>query len=195
VDFLFNALTLGGRVRPMPCLKRSIERGEIQWREHDGYRLVQRLRASAMGLPFLPAPDADVSAVAALEPTRSVVDPFSGEAVVVEPAFEPDVALLHAQAADARGNLFIEDPTTDVLLAGAARRVVATAERRVDALARVTIPGFQVDLLVEAPGGALPSGCWGHYGADEAVLERYLALAEQGRAADFLDRMLPRRAA
>jgi glutaconate CoA-transferase subunit A len=195
VDFLFNALTLGGRVRPMPCLKRAIERGEIQWREHDGYRLVQRLRASAMGLPFLPAPDADVSAVAALEPTRSVVDPFSGEAVPVEPAFEPDVALLHAQAADERGNLFIEDPTTDVLLAGAARRVVATAERRVRALKRVTIPAFQVEQVAEAPRGALPSGCWGHYGADEEALERYLALAEAGRATDFLNGVLRRGAA
>jgi glutaconate CoA-transferase subunit A len=38
VDFLFNALTLGGRVRSMPCLKRAIETGTIAWAEHDGYR-------------------------------------------------------------------------------------------------------------------------------------------------------------
>ena len=31
VEFLFNALTLGGRVRNMPCLKRSIEAGKVAW--------------------------------------------------------------------------------------------------------------------------------------------------------------------
>src|SRR5690242_20672297 len=38
VEMLFNALTLGNRVRPMPTLKRAIERGEVAWAEHDGYR-------------------------------------------------------------------------------------------------------------------------------------------------------------
>ena len=40
----------------MPCMKRAIEAGAIRWQEHDGYRIVQRLRAAAMGLPFLPVP-------------------------------------------------------------------------------------------------------------------------------------------
>src|SRR5438045_532225 len=64
VELLFGALTLANRVRPMPALKRAIERKELVWAEHDGYRIVQRLRAAAMGLPFLPAPDADVSDLA-----------------------------------------------------------------------------------------------------------------------------------
>jgi hypothetical protein len=33
----------------MPCLKRAIEQDAIDWIEHDGYRIVQRLRAAAMG--------------------------------------------------------------------------------------------------------------------------------------------------
>ena len=72
--------TSEGSVRPMPCLKRAIEQGRIAWREHDGYRVVQRLRAASMGLPFIPAPDADVSELAELEPPRTVVDPFTGPA-------------------------------------------------------------------------------------------------------------------
>ncbi len=190
VELPFGALTLDNRVRPMPCLKRAIEQGSLSWREHDGYRIVQRLRAAAMGLPFLPAPGVDVSQLAEAESARTVVDPFSGQSVPVEQAFYPDVALVHAHAADERGNLFIEDPTTDLLVVGAARRVVATAEERVARLPRVTVPGFQVESVSLAPGGALPSGCVGRYPHDDAQLSRYLELAEAGREAEFLRALL-----
>ena len=195
VELPFGALVLQNRVRPLPCLKRAIEQGRIAWREHDGYRVVQRLRAAAMGVPFLPAPDADVSELADLEPLATVVDPFTGKPVPIEPAFYPDVALIHARAADDRGNLYIEDPTTDVLVAGAARRVLATAEERVPRLSRVTIPGFQVERVALAREGALPTGCVGLYPHNDAMLADYLALAEAGREAEFLESLLRTRRA
>lgn len=185
VEFPFGALTLDAKVRVMPCLKRSIEGGRIGWAEHDGYRIVQRLRAASMGLPFLPAPDADLSELASQAPLRYVTDPYTGEKVPVEAAFSPEVALLHAQAADDAGNLWIEDPTTDLLIAGAAVRVIATAERRVEALSRVSIPGFQVARVALAPRGAWPCGCAGLYPHDDAALARYLSLAEEGEEARF----------
>jgi glutaconate CoA-transferase subunit A len=188
VEFAFSALTLGGRVRPMPCLKAAIESGNIDWAEMDGYRVVQRLRASAMGLPFLPAPDVDQSELAWADPPATVVDPFSGISVPVERAVAPDVALLHAQAADAAGNLYFEDPTTDLLIAGAARRVLATADRRVDRLPRVSLPAFQVEAVAEVWGGALPTGSAGLYPHDEADLLSYLALAAEGKASQYLAR-------
>ncbi len=195
VDFLFNALTLSGRVRSMPCLKRAIETGTVAWAEHDGYRIVQRFRAAAMGLPFLPVPDFDASAVSQLDPLPQVKNPFTGDWVHVERPFYPDVVLLHARAADDERNLFIEDPTTDLLLAGAARRIVATAEERVSRISRATVPGFMVDLVVEEPRGAFPTGCLGAYPADTAHLERYLQLAEEGRAREYLEAVIavPRR--
>jgi glutaconate CoA-transferase subunit A len=186
VEFLFSAITLDGRVRSMPCLKRAIEAGTLAWAEHDGYRLVQSLRAAAMGLPFLPVPDFGGSALAAQNPLPTVEDPFTGERVHVERACYPDVALIHARAADEDGNLWIEDPTTDLLTAGAARRIVATAEERLPRVPRATIPGFMVDLIVEEPRGAYPTGCTGLYPADEAHLERYLTLAEGGGEAEYL---------
>jgi glutaconate CoA-transferase subunit A len=192
VEFLFGALTLANRVRPMPALKRAIEAGRVAWVEHDGYRVVQRLRAAGMGLPFIPAPDADVSELATLEPPAYAVDPFTGARVPVERAFHPDVALVHAQAADDAGNLYIEDPTTDLLVIAAAHRVIATAEVRVRALPRVTVPGFQVARVCEAPGGAWPTGCVGHYPHDEAALLDYLAAAEAGQGAAWIEAVLPR---
>jgi len=190
VEFLFGALTLANRVRPMPALKRAIEAGRVAWVEHDGYRVVQRLRAAGMGLPFIPAPDADVSELATLEPPAYAVDPFTGARVPVERAFHPDVALVHAQAADDAGNLYIEDPTTDLLVIAAAHRVIATAEVRVRALPRVTVPGFQVERVCEAPGGAWPTGCVGHYPHDEAALLDYLAAAEGGQGAAWIEAAL-----
>ena len=192
VEFLFGALTLGNRVRSMPALKRAIETGRVSWVEHDGYRVVQRLRAAGMGLPFIPAPDADVSELSTLEPPAYAVDPFTGARVPVERAFHPDVALIHAQAADDAGNLYIEDPTTDLLVVAAAHRVIATAEVRVRALPRVTVPGFQVERVCEVPGGAWPTGCVGQYPHDEAALLDYLAAAEAGQGAAWIEAVLAR---
>jgi len=79
LEFLFTAISLDGGVAPMPCLKRAIEAGALEWQEHDGYRVVQRLRAAAMGLPFLPVPEVEASAVAQGAPAPAVTDPFTGE--------------------------------------------------------------------------------------------------------------------
>jgi glutaconate CoA-transferase subunit A len=196
VEFPFGAISVAGRIRAMPCLKRAIEAGAIAWVEHEGYRVVQRLRAAGMGLPFIPAPDIDACATSQLEPPRYAVDPFTGAQVPVEQAFHPDVAVVHAQAADEQGNLFIEDPTTDLLIAGAAHRVLATAEVRVPRLARVTLPAFQVEAVAVAQGGALPTGCLSAYDYDEAALLEYLALAEAGREGEWLQaHVLSKRAA
>jgi glutaconate CoA-transferase, subunit A len=192
VEFPFGAISVAGKVRAMPCLKRAIERGAIEWVEHEGYRVVQRLRAAAMGLPFIPAPDIDACELSTLEPPRFVEDPFTGLRVPVEQAYFPDVALVHAHLGDDQGNLFIEDPTTDLLIAGAAKRVLATVERRVPKLARVTVPAFQVEAVAVVPGGALPSGCVGDYDYDETALLEYLALAEAGRAGEWLRARLER---
>jgi glutaconate CoA-transferase subunit A len=151
---------------------------------------VQRLRAAAMGVPFLPVPDFDASAVARLSPLPSVTDPFTGEPVPVERAFHPDVALIHARAADEQGNLWIEDPTTDLAVAGAARRIVATAEERVERVPNATIPGFMVDLVVEEPYGAYPTGCLGLYPADAAHLDRYLTAAANGGGNGYLEQVV-----
>jgi glutaconate CoA-transferase subunit A len=181
VELPFAALTLAGKLHPMPCLKRAIEQRSIAWVELDGFRIVQRLRAAAMGLPFLPAPDIDASELAVLDPPLTVVDPYTGMRTPVERAFHPEFAIVHAQAADDAGNLFIADPTTDVLLAGAARRVLATVEKRVPRLPRVTIPAFQVAHVAEAPYGAWPTGCVDAYAHDEAALLAYLDHARAGR--------------
>lgn len=188
VELLSRVLAIADRPRPLPALARALERGAITWGEHDGYRIVQRLRAAAMGLPFIPAPHAGEHST--LEPPCYALDPFTGRRVPVERAFHPDVAIVHAQAADDAGNLYIEDPTTDLLVIGAATRVIATVEVRVECLPRVTVPASRIDMVAEARGGAWPLACCDHYLHDEAALLGYLEEAEGGRAASWIDSVL-----
>src|SRR5262249_8954874 len=139
------------------------------------------------------APDADASELSTMEPPMYAVDPFTGVRVPVERAFHPDVALVHAHAADDAGNLYIEDPTTDLLMISAARRVIATAEVRVPMLARVTVPAFQVEQVALAPRGAWPTGCVGCYPHDEDALLAYLAVAEGGQGEEWVATVLSER--
>ena len=60
---------------------------------------------------------------------------------------------------------------------------------------RVTVPGFQVEQVALAPGGALPTGCAGLYPHDDDALARYLASAEAGDAAAALAELLSQRRA
>jgi glutaconate CoA-transferase subunit B len=89
----------------------------------------------------------------------------------------PDFALIHAQAADEAGNLRIDDPHADLLLAAASGSVLATAERIVPRLESPTIAGDRVAALAECPGGAAPTGCVGRYRRDPDALRAYLQAA------------------
>ena len=187
-EFGFLGFQYEGGFVVAPNVRRAIERGTIAWRERDVYEIVQGLRAAALGLPFLPAPGAEGSDYARANRTPTVRDPGTGEEILVAPAVRPDVTLLHAQEADREGNLAIDDPYADDLLARASARVIATVETIVGRIERPTIPGGRVTMLTEVHLGAFPTSCHGHYGWSKAHLGAYLALASEGRTGDYLDR-------
>jgi glutaconate CoA-transferase, subunit A len=115
----------------------------------------------------------------------SLANPYGPGEVLVIPAIRPDVAIVHVQEADDSGNLRLHGSTyEDVLLAKASARVIATAERIVprQRLAEqpelTALPGFLVDLVVEAQHGAWPTSCAGEYDADAAYLAAYAAAAK-----------------
>ncbi|MGD8818265.1 MAG: CoA-transferase [Acidobacteriota bacterium] len=85
-----------------------------------------------------------------------------------------DFALLHAQRADAAGNLEIDDPVLDVLLAAASGAVLATVEEVVERIARPTIPAGNVAAVAVARHGASPSACFGHYRRDADGVRAWL---------------------
>jgi glutaconate CoA-transferase, subunit A len=146
-----------------------------------------RFRAGAMGVPFLPMRSmmgSDV--IAQLPDTRAIDCPFTGEKLVLVPALNPDVALIHVQRCDAYGNAQIDGlPFMDVDLAMAANRVILTTERIVsnDQIRRepdqTKIPFIAVDAVVEVPFGSAPHECYGLYEPLFRHLDTYAAEIRQ----------------
>ena len=180
-----------------PCYRRFAESHRVRVYELCEAAIVHGLYAGAGGLPFVALPrgleEADVSS-ANPDHFRTVTDPFTGERVLAAAALRPDVALVHAQAADERGNaIFKGSHFTDRLMAMAARKVIVQVER-VAAASEVAdhpgesvLPGFLVSAVVVAPGGCRPTAAHGEYSYDEPALREYLRLArtEEGFA-DYL---------
>ena len=130
-----------------------------------------RFRAGAMGLPFLPMRSMLGSDVLRERPEpREMACPFTGEKLLLVPALNPDVAIIHVQRCDAYGNAQIDGlQFMDIDLALAANRVILTTERIVsnDQIRRAPdqtkIPFFAVEAVVEVPFGCAPHECGGVY--------------------------------
>ena len=93
------------------------------------------------------------------------------QALARVPAVRPDVTVVHAQRADRQGNVQLwglVGVQKEAVLA--ADRALATVEEVVDVLDRrpgdVIIPGWALDLVAVAPGGAAPSYAHGYYERD-----------------------------
>jgi glutaconate CoA-transferase subunit A len=140
-----------------------------------------------MGVPFLPMRSMMGSDVIGRLPEAKLIDcPFTGEKLVLVPALNPDVALIHVQRCDAYGNAQIDGlPFMDIDLAMAASRVILTTERIVsnDQIRRAPdhtkIPFMAVDAVVEAPFGAAPHECYGLYEPLFGHLDSYAAQVRQ----------------
>jgi glutaconate CoA-transferase subunit A len=88
--------------------------------------------------------------------------PFTGERLVAVPALTPDVAIVHAQEADAEGNVQLWGiPGVQKEAVLAAKRALVTVERivaRIEPRAGgVVIPNWVVTAVALAPGGSSPS--------------------------------------
>jgi glutaconate CoA-transferase subunit A len=131
-----------------------------------------RYRAGAMGVPFMPTRSMIGSDVGRRvgDDLKTMTCPFTGEQIVLLPALNPDVALIHVQRCDAYGNAQLDGlQFMDIDMAMAANRVILTTERIVsnDQIRRqpdqTRIPFFTVDAVVEVPYGCAPHECYGVY--------------------------------
>jgi glutaconate CoA-transferase subunit A len=136
--------------------------------------MISRLQAGATGLPFMPM---NVTAAIDLEKVnlqyQTVEDPYSKRPVVVVPALNPDVAIVHVQRCDASGNAQIWGIIGEQKEAAfAAKRVIVTAEEIVDDSVirsdpnRTLIPGFIVTAVCHVPYCSHPSYTQGYYDRD-----------------------------
>lgn len=162
-----------------PAFGAAVADGTVEAREYSELIMLAGLRASLAGLPFMPTRGARGSDVAAGLDLREIACPYTGETLFAAPAIRPDVALIHAVEADARGNVrapehrdFLFD--FDANVARASSRVIVSVERIVDEVDDALLFAHEVDAVVVAPGGALPSALPGAYGADLDRVARYL---------------------
>ncbi|MGB9076814.1 MAG: CoA-transferase [Terracidiphilus sp.] len=109
---------------------------------------------------------------------RSVQCPFTGEQLAATPAIRPDVAVIHAQKADCKGNILlwgILGVQKEAVLA--AKRSIVTVEERVDALDAppnaCVLPHWVVSAVCLVPRGATPSYALGYYERDNAFYRRW----------------------
>ena len=171
-----------------PAYRRAAEEGSIEMAESCCVNLLAQLRASEMGVPFLPVRGVRGSDIGSLHlEYAEVTCPFTGETLVAVPALRPDVALLHAPCGDRYGNLHLEQPyVLDERFASASRMVVATVDELVSteqvAASGVTIPAHLVAAVTLAPFGAHPASCYPRYAYDRSHLREYVTAAQSGPA-------------
>ena len=177
-----------------PHFRAARQAGALQAEELDEGMLQWGLYAAALRLPFLPTRAGLGSDVMAINSAlRTVRSPYAdGEELVAMPALHLDVALVHMNRADARGNAQFLGPDLyfDDLFCMAARRRFVSCERIVDtadltkggSLHTLRIHRGLVDGVVETPGGAHFTECPPDYGRDEAFQREYAATARDPEA-------------
>lgn len=163
-------------------LRDAVENGwprPLTLEEHSHAAMANAYEAGAAGLPFAAFRGYRGAGLAAVNPNiREVTCPFTGEALAAVPALRPDVAFIHAQKADRKGNVLVEGIVgiqKEAVLA--ARRAVVTVEEVVEDFAGLhpnlcVLPHWTVAAISVVPGGAHPSYTHGYYERDNpAYLE------------------------
>jgi len=170
-------------VGSLKWLREGIQNGTLEWEEYSHFGMISRLQAGASGLPFMPMRQTGAVDLERVNPQyRRVKDPYGGNDVIVVPALNPDVAIVHVQRADSEGNAHIWGILGEQREAAfAAKHVILTAEEIVDESVirsdpnRTLIPAMIVDAVCHVPYCAHPSYTQGYYDRDNAL---YLAWEE-----------------
>ena len=182
-------------------MRHYTEKNLARFEEWSHMAIGLRYRAGAMGVPFMPTRTMMGSDVGEhIDPVHEMECPFTGDKLLLVPALNPDVALLHVQRCDPPGNAQMDGlPFMDADIAMAANKVILTTERIVsnDQIRRqpdqTRLPFITVDAVVEVPYGCAPHECYGVY---EPFLPNLDAYAESttkdpvAGVAQYLDRFV-----
>jgi glutaconate CoA-transferase, subunit A len=152
---------------------------EIEIEEHSHADMAARYQAGASGLPFTVVRGYLGSDLPSHNPNiRTVTCPFTGEVLAASRALNPDVAIIHAQKADRKGNVLIYGITgiqKEAVLASKA--AIVTVEEIVEDLNApmnaCVLPHWIVTYVSHVPGGAFPSYAFGYYQRDNAFCKAW----------------------
>ena len=160
----------------------AIENGwphELEIEEHSHAGMASRYVAGASNLPFAVLRGYVGTDLPEVTSTIAPITcPFTGEELMAVPALKPDVAIVHAQQADRRGNVALWGITgiqKEAVLS--ARRAIVTAEEVVEEFEphphQIVLPSVAVDAVAVVPGGGHPSYAHDYYPRDNAFYEAW----------------------
>ena len=209
VDLVEIAYGANGRFAST-CVRfrNAVEQGVVLVEDYTNYQITLRFMAGAMGVPYLPTYSGlgsdivkkwglskDLREKRRSLPNEKLIveeDPFSKQPLVLVPAVNPDVTLLHVHQASEDGLTRIEGLTfADIEQARASKHViisceelVASEELRQDSW-RNCFPHTLVDAVVHQPFGSHPTACYLCYDYDAEHLNQYRELAHKDE--EFLE--------
>ncbi len=182
-DRLDVAYVVGLEARGLStCSRKYVESGKVKLTEWTNYALTMRLKAAAMGIPFIPCRNLMGTDTFKYSAAKLITCPFTGKKLTALPALYPDVAVIHVHSADIYGNCrFKGIAVSDIDLANASKRVIITAERMIPTReikrdpTMTRIPYHLVDAVCEVRFGAYPGTMPYEYFSDEDHLKEWLS--------------------
>jgi len=179
------------------ALRRAVESGQVEkCVEWSNGAITWRMKATAMGVPFLPTRSMLGTDTLGHSAAKVVEDPFTGIKVALLPALVLDVALIHVHRADKYGNCQIEGISGFAAeMSRACKRLIISAEEIVPTEEirkypdRTIIPYYLVDAVVHAPYGSYPGEMAYIYGRDEPGIKEWVDMSKTAEGAqEYLDK-------
>ncbi len=184
--------------------KKAVQKGVIKIEDYSNYQMTLRFLAGSMGIPFLPVRSSlgtDIVKKWGFSRKSRLNDPklpdeklitmdnpfgdwLNTAKVVLVPAINTDVTIIHVQKADKQGTGRIQGLSfADTEQAKSAKHLILTCEELIDTGEIRTspdqnqIPFINVDAVVHVPHGAYPTACYKYYDYDPVYLNDYAGWA------------------
>jgi glutaconate CoA-transferase subunit A len=214
-------IAYGGNGKAAPtCIRfaRAVRNNEILFEDYSNYMMSLRFMAGAMGVPFLPTLSGFGSDILtkwgfsktlrksdpkiANEKLAVIDNPFGdwtgASKVVLVPAINPDITIIHVQKADSMGTCSIQGLTfADIEQVKASKHVIVTCEKLVkkEELRQNPdlnqIPFIHVSAVCHVPLGAYPSAVFGCYDYDPQYLRKFaIAAKNQDNFKEYQDKYI-----
>ncbi len=182
-------------------VRRASESGTLEIVDYPEILSFDRFRASRENFSFWPCAYLGGTDILARNPDIKAFDcPLTGRRLHAIPPAAPDVAVIHAIAADERGNVLwpsrrLMPQELDLDIAGSSDTLIVTVEKIVteDFVRRNAdlnmLPAYRTTAIVEAPCGAHPTPVLGRWLRDEAHFAEYVEASSSEEAFEaYLDR-------
>jgi len=186
--------------------RNAIQNNLIEVQDYSHLAMASRFLAGSLGIPFMPSKsmlgtDLLKSQNCNDKKHFEIIDnPWKkNDPVVLLPALQPDVSIIHAQMADKSGNIIIEGFTThEPEMIKASKKVIVSCEKLIDSEfiksnpEKTTIPYIFVDAVIEQPWGGYPTSVYNYYEHDSDHIIEYQQKAKAGgkEYSDYLNKYI-----